>query len=72
MTLQIRSIFTLKLLLTWSALVLEIRKGIKLYFCSETSDSHGGEYEVAVFWVVATCSLVEVYGHFRGACCLHL
>jgi hypothetical protein len=22
------------------------------------------------FWVVAPCSLVEVCGHFRGACCL--
>jgi hypothetical protein len=25
----------------------------------------------AVFWVVAPRSLVEVYRHFRGACCLH-
>jgi hypothetical protein len=25
--------------------------------------------EMAVFWVVALCSLVEVYQHFRGACC---
>jgi hypothetical protein len=24
-----------------------------------------------VFWVVAPCSLVEVYRHFGGACCLH-
>jgi hypothetical protein len=24
-----------------------------------------------VFWVVAPCSLVEVYRRFRGACCLH-
>jgi hypothetical protein len=27
----------------------------------EISGSHGGEYETAVFWVVALCSLVEVY-----------
>jgi hypothetical protein len=27
--------------------------------------------KMAVFWVVASCSLVEVYWHFRGACCLH-
>jgi hypothetical protein len=27
--------------------------------------------EVAVFWAVALCSLVEVYRRFRGACCLH-
>jgi hypothetical protein len=26
---------------------------------------------VAVFWVVALCSLVEVHRRFRGACCLH-
>jgi hypothetical protein len=26
---------------------------------------------MAVFWVVAPCSLVEVYRRFRGACCLH-
>jgi hypothetical protein len=24
-----------------------------------------------VFWVVAPCSLVEVYHRFRGPCCLH-
>jgi hypothetical protein len=27
--------------------------------------------KMAVFWVVALCSLVEVYWHFRGCCCLH-
>jgi hypothetical protein len=26
---------------------------------------------MAVFWVVVSCCLVEVYGRFRGACCLH-
>jgi hypothetical protein len=26
---------------------------------------------MAVFWVVAPCSLVEVYRRFRGACCLN-
>jgi hypothetical protein len=25
----------------------------------------------AVFWVVAPCSLVEIYQRFRGPCCLH-
>jgi hypothetical protein len=27
--------------------------------------------KMAVFWVVAPCSLVEVYQRFRGPCCLH-
>jgi hypothetical protein len=27
--------------------------------------------KMAVFWVVAPCSLVEVYQCFRGPCCLH-
>jgi hypothetical protein len=26
---------------------------------------------MAVFWVVAPCSLVEIYQRFRGAFCLH-
>jgi hypothetical protein len=27
--------------------------------------------KMAVFWVVAPCSLVELYQRFRGPCCLH-
>jgi hypothetical protein len=27
--------------------------------------------KMAVFWVVAPCSLVEVYRRFRGTCSLH-
>jgi hypothetical protein len=27
--------------------------------------------KMAVFWVVAPCSLVEVYQRFRGPCYLH-
>jgi hypothetical protein len=27
--------------------------------------------KVAVFWVVAPCSLIEIYQHFRGVYCLH-
>jgi hypothetical protein len=27
---------------------------------------------MAVFWVVAPSSLVEVYKRFRGPCCLHI
>jgi hypothetical protein len=26
---------------------------------------------MAVFWIVAACSPVEFYLHFRGTCCLH-
>jgi hypothetical protein len=29
------------------------------------------ERKMAVFWVVAPCSLVKVYQRFRGPCCLH-
>jgi hypothetical protein len=28
-------------------------------------------FRMAVSWVVAPCSLVEVYHRFRGTCCLH-
>jgi hypothetical protein len=44
---------------------------------SESEDNIGFEVVTAasmkmiVFWVVAPCSLVEVYQLFRGACCLH-
>jgi hypothetical protein len=27
--------------------------------------------KMAVFWVVALCSLVEIYRRFGGTCCLH-
>jgi hypothetical protein len=27
--------------------------------------------KMAVFWVLAPCSLVEIYQRFRGPCCLH-
>jgi hypothetical protein len=27
--------------------------------------------KMTVFWDVTPCSLVDVYQHFRGACCLH-
>jgi hypothetical protein len=27
--------------------------------------------KMAIFWVVAPCSVIEVYRRFRGACCLH-
>jgi hypothetical protein len=31
----------------------------------------GAGMKMAVFWVVAPFSLVQVYRRFRGACCLH-
>jgi hypothetical protein len=32
---------------------------------------HNLRVKMAVFWVVAPCSLVDVYRRFRDACCLH-
>jgi hypothetical protein len=32
---------------------------------------HLNVMKMAVFWVVAPYSLVEVYRRFRGACCIH-
>jgi hypothetical protein len=40
---------------------------------SEPPGPHGEtnvNMKMAVFWVVAPCSLVEVYRRFRGACCV--
>jgi hypothetical protein len=45
----------------------------------ETNSDYGGVVlidmkcilKMAVFCVVAPCSLVEVYQRFRGPCCLH-
>jgi hypothetical protein len=34
-------------------------------------DFTAASMKMAVFWVVAPCSLVEVYQRFRGTCCLH-
>jgi len=27
--------------------------------------------KITTFWVMIVCSLVKVYWHFRGNCCLH-
>jgi hypothetical protein len=40
---------------------------VKKVHLGEILGSHGGELKMTVFWVVAPCSLVEVYGRFRGA-----
>jgi hypothetical protein len=42
-----------------------IRKEFIILYHGKISGSHGGEYKEAVFWVVAPCSLVEVYRRFR-------
>jgi hypothetical protein len=42
---------------------------------SRTWQEDGENYimrtKIALFWVVASCSLVDVYRRFRGPCCLH-
>jgi hypothetical protein len=47
-------------------------------FCVQTCAVYVGfevltaaSMKMAVLWVVAPCSLVDVYQHFRGPCCLH-
>jgi hypothetical protein len=55
----------------------ECRSAINSY-CSQVKSSRVG-YEVptearinlAVFWVVAPCSLIEAYRCFKGTCCPH-
>jgi hypothetical protein len=57
-------------------------KGPMAEFCEHSDKSSGSlkkkkenllniAMKMAVFWVVAPCSLVEDYQHFRGACYLH-
>jgi hypothetical protein len=43
--------------------LLVIRVGFKVLTAADM--------KMAVFWVVAPCSLVDVYRRFRGSCCLH-
>jgi hypothetical protein len=49
----------------------DIQIGLKgLYFNLKFElESSFGSWRWLSFWVVAPCSLVEVYRHFRGACC---
>jgi hypothetical protein len=42
---------------------LRLRVGFELLTAVRT--------KMAVFWIVAPCSLAEVYQRFRGPCCLH-
>jgi hypothetical protein len=41
------------------------------YHCSFKELKENDRSKMAVFWVVAPCSLVEVYRRFRRACCRH-
>jgi hypothetical protein len=36
----------------------------RLFWLREISDSQGGEHEDVIFWVVATCSLVDTFRRF--------
>jgi hypothetical protein len=45
----------------------EILMGLRVGFEFLTTVST----KIAAFWVLAPCSLVEVYRRFRGPCCLH-
>jgi hypothetical protein len=38
--------------------------------CVQTESKSLKILKISVFWVVAPCSLVEVYQRFRGPCCL--
>jgi hypothetical protein len=40
-----------------------------VFFSLFPSDQFGGK-KMIVFWVVAPCSLVEIYRRFKSACCL--
>jgi hypothetical protein len=48
--------------------MLAISVGAVMLFNEREIDNSS---KMAVFWVVAPCSLVEVYRRFRGPCCLH-
>jgi hypothetical protein len=44
----------------------------KVFYCLVRFEVLTAAYmKMAVFWVVATCSLVKVYRRFRCASCLH-
>jgi hypothetical protein len=42
---------------------------LKITFTTLHYKSEG--LKMAVFWVVKSCSLVQVYRRFRGVCCFH-
>jgi hypothetical protein len=50
---------SVKRLSTWSTISIRFSVGVGICM------------KMAVFWVVAPCSLVEVHQCFRGPCCLH-
>jgi hypothetical protein len=63
----------LQMQLTWNTGqndLCDLYKIIKNIFLLEVSGSHSG-MKMTVFWVVASCSSVEGYRRFRGACRLY-
>jgi hypothetical protein len=49
-----------------------LNKAVSLFVSGPiTGLKPSSEMKMAVFWVVAACSLIEVYRRFRGTCCLH-
>jgi hypothetical protein len=58
-------------LYSWKIIVIWTKKQ-HIRFCSMlVKESTTELFKVAVFWVVAPCSLVEVYQRFRGPSCLY-
>jgi hypothetical protein len=40
-------------------------------FEAQSSSKQHLDLKMAVFWIVAPCSLVDIYLRFRGTCCTH-
>jgi hypothetical protein len=55
----------------WQHWVVFRRYRAQLQLSCRIWGSHGVSTKMAVFWVVAPCSLGVVYQGFRGPCCLH-
>jgi hypothetical protein len=66
---NISSVTGLLSVIKWfSSFILKINRNIKP--SSDCVDVAKYVTETAVFWVVAPCSLMEIYKRFRGSCCL--
>jgi hypothetical protein len=49
----------------------ELQVKLNVFLKCEISCFHSGKCEMATFWYVAPCSLVEVNRRFVGAYCVH-